>query len=380
MSNLGSCHTDSYLEASYNGIPFTALEVTSEHGRRTAIGEFPFSNEVGAVDMGRKVRRYQFRARFDNDNHQTMATALIAAAELPGPGILVHPTRGVINATVESLRVTNDIVGAQGITSIELTLVEFNLWNNGLGLVGSLLGLLVRPLLESSSTEFEANYSVRSEPLYLQGDVEAQATAAALLYASEYARNGSTNPRAYADMVQVAEDPVLRSDPDVMNDLVRLGTAAVYSGAATPVAKYNAMRRIANAAVTGKVSGTNSGEALATHQRIVAAGYMAQAALARNYTDAGQAMLAMDQVNAVLDQETRLAYERCDNAMYLSLVKYKADFTRRMYQITYGAPRKQQYDFGGAVNPLVAAYAIWDDATRSRELGSGTLVGPIVVA
>lgn len=376
---LGSCHKDQYLQASYNGVAFEAMEVTSEHGRRSAIGEFPFSNTTGAVDMGRKVRRYTMTARLADDDHEARSIALIAACELPGPGILIHPTRGILNVTCENLRVRNQIIDRQGITEIDLTFVEFNLWENGFGLVGSLLGLVLRPLLAASSESFAANYSPRSEPVYLQDDVIDQAEGTAERYRQEYDRQGNPDPRASADMQQVADDETLATSTAVMDDLVRLGSAAIAQKAATPVETYESFRRLANWAATSRVSDTTSGQSLAAHVRITSGGYMAQAALDREYQTVTQALAALDQVIAVLTEEARIAYDACQNALYLELQTFMADFTRQMYQLAYGSPRRQQYNFNGLVSPLVAAYAIWDDATRAREIGIGP-VGPTVLA
>lgn len=377
---LGSCHKDTYLQASYNGVAFTAKEVISEHGRRSAIGEFPFSNSTGAVDMGRKARRYTFTARLDEDDHEARSIALIAVCELPGPGILIHPTRGVLNVTCDRLRVKNDIIEKQGVTEIDLEFVEFNLWNNGFGLVGSLLGLVLRPLLEASSDSFAANYSPRSEPVYLQDDVIAQAEGTAERYLQEYVRQGDSDPRAAADMQQVADDETLSTSPEIMDDLVRLGSAAISQKSSSSAEAYESFRRLSNWAATSRVSDTASGQSLAAHVRTTSVGYMAQAALDRTYATLGQALAALDQVTAVINEEARIAYEACQNALYLELNRFLADFTRQMYRVAYGTPRKQQYNFSGQVSPLIAAYAIWDDSTRAHEIGVTPTVGPIVMA
>lgn len=376
--NLGSCHKDSYLTASYNGVAFTAMEVTSEHGRRAAIGEFPFSNTTGAVDMGRKARRYRLTARLDEDDHEARSVALIAACELPGPGVLIHPTRGVLNVTCESLRVRNDVIERQGITEVDLEFVEFNLWNNGFGLIGSLLGLILEPLLDASSGSFSAGYDVRRDPVYLQDDVTDQAQQTAVRYRDEYVRQGNTDPRAAADM-QVANDPVLAIKDEVMDDLVRLGSAAIDQKANDANRRYAAFRNIANWSASTQRN-TPSGQALTAHVRTVSAGYMARAAIQREYQSTEQALSTLDQVTTILDEEARIGYDGCDNVLFLEIQRFRADFTRRMYQIAYGSPRKQNYNFGGKVSPLVAAYAIWDDATRAHEIGTGKAVGPTVVA
>ncbi len=374
---LGSCHTDTYLQASYNGVAFTAMEVSSEHGRRSSIGEFPFSDSVAGIDMGRKARRYSLTARLDDDDHEMRAIALIAACELPGPGILVHPTRGVLNVTCERLTVSNDIIEKQGITKINLEFVEFNLWENGFGLTGSLLGLVLRPLLEASSNQFRSSWSPRSDPVYEQAATIRQASATATDYCDQYLRVGGTDPRIAADLRRVASDEGLLISDEVMDDTVRLGSAAVSKAASAADPRYQAFRTIANSAASMAVS--KSSEALTGHVRRVSAAYMAQAALAREYRTIDLATAATDQVTTILKEEARIAYDACENVLFLEIEKFAADFARQMHRVAYGAPRKQTYNFKGKVPALVAAYAIWDDATKAREIGIG-LVGPKVMA
>lgn len=374
---LGSCQRDVYLQASYNGVAFTAKEITSEHGRRSAIGEFPFGESTAGVDMGRKVRRYGLQARLDEDDHQARSALLIAACELPGPGILVHPTRGVLNVTCESLRVSNDVIEKQGVTEISLEFVEFNLWENGLGLVGSLLGLVLRPLLEDSSAAFTGFYSPRNEPIYLQDATFQTASDTAVAFKNGYLRTSSPDPKIAADLRQIETDTTLQANAAVMDELVRKGSAAISKNSSSADQKYDIFRAIANWAVSVPQT-TTSQEAIASHTRITSGAYMAQAALDREYTSIEQATVVLDSVSSIFTQEARAAYDACQNALFTEIARFSADFTRQMYRVVYGTPRKQRYDFKGRVPALVAAYSIWDDAKRAREIGTG-LVGPIVV-
>ena len=78
---------ENYLPASFKGVPFEALEVTSQHGRRGAQGEFPWGENTAYVDLGRSIRTYSISGRVSDNNHIAMANALAAAVETPGAGI-----------------------------------------------------------------------------------------------------------------------------------------------------------------------------------------------------------------------------------------------------------------------------------------------------
>lgn len=381
---LGTCYTGVYLQASFNGIAFECLEASSEHGRRGAEGEFPFGNQTGFVDMGRKIRRYNLTARLSNNDHLLRATALIAACELPGPGVLVHPTRGVLNASCSRIQVRDKPIEEQGVTYLDLEFVEGNLWNNGFGLVGALLGLALRPLLEASSAQFRSRYNIPQDPVYRREEVRGIARGSASQYATAYDRTPSPDPRASAELHRVAQDNSLVDSTELMDELIRKGSATLNSNERVDL-RYGVFRGLSNWAAV-QTPTTPSGDALVSHMRVVNMGYMAQSSLQQNYASSDEAITAMDQVLAVLIQESAISYDACDNTLFLTLREFQDEYTRQMYGVAYGRPARIEFDFGGMVSPVQAAYAIWDDATRSREIAQGNpvrsygLVGPTVVA
>lgn len=371
----GTCHKDSYLQASFNGVAFECIEAASTHGRRGAEGEFPFSSTTGYVDMGRKLRRYEFTARLADNDHETRAVLLIAACEAPGPGILIHPTRGVLNAACTNLQVRNNVIEQQGVTWIDLSFVEGELWNNGFGLVGSLLGLALRPLLEASSSDFKSTYQVRNEPVFVQDRVTATAQDTAVKIAQVYQRTGNSNGRATADMIRISTNDPLANDADVMDMLIRRGLAGINKESPTPETRFAAFRELANWSVAQDGT-TPSGAALIEHLRITSAAYMAKASLERDYVNTNEALTALSRVVHIFNEEAGIAYADCSNLVFLELRAFLASYTRQMYELAYGRPRVIEYDFGGNVSPLVAAYSIWDDAKRARDISfSSTIYG-----
>ena len=80
--------------ASWRGIPFAVERSETRMGRRTAVHEYPYRNEVWVEDLGRGVRGYSFYGFVVGDDCYQQEQALLAAAEQPGPGILYHPPLG----------------------------------------------------------------------------------------------------------------------------------------------------------------------------------------------------------------------------------------------------------------------------------------------
>ena len=69
-----------------------------------------------------------------------------------------------------------------------------------------------------------------------------------------------------------------------------------------------------------------------------------------------------------LGDEAQAAYDACDNALFLEIRNYATQFAQMMNDLAYRLPGLVAIDFSGGVHPLVAAYTIYNDATRHREL------------
>ena len=106
--------------------------------------------------------------------------------------------------------------------------------------------------------------------------------------------------------------------------------------------------------------------------------------MGRKYAYVDECLAAMDMVLAVLEDEAKAAYDDCDNELFLEIKKYATEFAKMMNDLSYRLPGQVLVNFSGGVHPLVAAYAIYKDAKRHRELEERNIVdangrfGPIV--
>ncbi len=91
--------------ASWRGLPFAVRESEVQRGRRTAVHEYPFRDDVWVEDLGRAMRRIAFSGFVVGDDCYQQEQALLAAAERPGSGVLVHPSLGTLTVSlVERMR------------------------------------------------------------------------------------------------------------------------------------------------------------------------------------------------------------------------------------------------------------------------------------
>ncbi|KQN00572.1 DNA circularization protein [Sphingomonas sp. Leaf25] len=118
------------LPASFRGAPFAVLQNDTSGGRRIALHQYPGRDQPWAEDMGRAPRQFRFRGFivdgdvvFVGGPVQLQRVLLLAALEKRGPGVLTHPTLGVLNVSVVRFSLGEDL-GAGRMSSVEIEFVE----------------------------------------------------------------------------------------------------------------------------------------------------------------------------------------------------------------------------------------------------------------
>ena len=86
--------------ASWRGIPFRVRESEIKRGRKTALHEYPFRDDVWVEDLGRGTRLTSFRGFLVGDDVDTQLKAILTANEQAGPGTVIHPAIGSLNASL----------------------------------------------------------------------------------------------------------------------------------------------------------------------------------------------------------------------------------------------------------------------------------------
>lgn len=118
------------LPASFRGAPFAVINSDVSGGRRVALHLYPGREDPWAEDMGRAARRWRFRG-FIVDGDVVFAggpillqrAVLLAALEKAGPGILIHPTLGAVQASVAGFSIGEGL-DASRTSSVDIEFVE----------------------------------------------------------------------------------------------------------------------------------------------------------------------------------------------------------------------------------------------------------------
>ncbi|WP_392563200.1 DNA circularization N-terminal domain-containing protein (plasmid) [Orbus sturtevantii] len=107
---------DKLLKASFRGIPFAIIDVSSSHGRRNATHEYPYRDKAWVEDIGRKVRKIKLNGflvgsslLYKSSDIITQRDNLVAACEKMGVGTLVHPTFGELTVSVDDLTIKEGV-------------------------------------------------------------------------------------------------------------------------------------------------------------------------------------------------------------------------------------------------------------------------------
>ncbi|MJP99715.1 hypothetical protein DN101_14590 [Salmonella enterica subsp. enterica] len=106
---------------SFRGVPFLISETVSQRGgRRTVKREYPRRDTGGADDLGRRLRERSFSCVVLGDDYLEQKDALIEALDAEGPGELVHPLYGTLQAQIDSWESKEDL-SQQGVCTFQVT-------------------------------------------------------------------------------------------------------------------------------------------------------------------------------------------------------------------------------------------------------------------
>ncbi len=89
---------DSFLPASFRGVPFTVTVSEPEFSKRMAVHTFPGSDNHAIEELGLAPANFSITAHVSGEDYDQAKSALIDACLSKGPGLLIHPYYGRISA------------------------------------------------------------------------------------------------------------------------------------------------------------------------------------------------------------------------------------------------------------------------------------------
>lgn len=372
---MADCISPEYLPASYNGVFFDCLIAGSEHGRRGVTGEFPFGEQTASQDMGIKIRKYSIKGRFQGPECVENTSALIAAVETVGPGTLVHPTRGVLQVSCASLKVTDDIVNGQGETNFDMDCVDAGTLN--VGLVGLPSIPIISTIIQAVQDSFTQNYDFQDVPFFQKSVVQASSSAAltSLSNALTSVIPSLSNPinvwqAVYQTQANASNPSTVISAP-VLISAIQYAYASIDAYGETAQNKYDASKNLANTFSTSATLYGIAGdcqEALLSALRIMSAAYMLRSATQTVSVTMEDALNKLDQISSIIEQEKANAISTGNDNLYVALTSFQATALQALTNYAYNLPPIIIYNFLGGIPSLVAAHEIYGDASQSLAL------------
>ena len=90
---------DELRQGSFRNINFVGFTVNDGGGRRGKVNQYPATDDADFNDRGRKTKPFTLNAAVFGEDALSQADALEDALNKIGPGRLIHPTRGEMQAT-----------------------------------------------------------------------------------------------------------------------------------------------------------------------------------------------------------------------------------------------------------------------------------------
>ena len=183
---MASAFFNTLYNASFRGAPFVVTEAANSYGRKNAIHTYPQRDGAVPEDLGRRPREFMVEGFIEGDDVVAQRDWIVALVEMSGPGILIHPTRGIVNVAVIDFTETSRLEGR--VIYLRFHFMEANaqtfpsVLGNTFGAigdaVGNLFGASTASFISSAGQAITTGLSVVQKGAALVGTISAVGGAA----------------------------------------------------------------------------------------------------------------------------------------------------------------------------------------------------------
>ncbi|CAP57512.1 DNA circularization protein [Gluconacetobacter diazotrophicus] len=410
LSSLVSTAAE-YLQCSFRGVPFAVVGSGGQPGRKFAVHDYPYRDTPWAEDLGRKGRLYRVRGFVTGALAATQRDLLVRAVETKGPGLLLHPSIGAVQAACLRFE-WRERDGYSGVIDLEFEFLEQKDYLGGLVLTAlhAAIGVATLAFNAASSSDYgnatAAPMAVGASVVGAAVDTATSWAAGAVAALSSPAAFGASvatvpgNNGRYASLNAGTVDP----SATVSTALAALGTSqqtlaataaaiADQASASTLAAAILAVPEALRSAIPDPgtqiallmqltsygpsvlASSAPIGAAIATVQTATAAlcrqGALLSIATACSDwqpTSSNQAEALRQQVGILLDNEATIAADAGYDATWQALRALRADVLQDLAQRASQLPDIITVTRNAPLPALVLAQQVYADATRAPDL------------
>jgi prophage DNA circulation protein len=404
---------DSLQQASFRGLPFAVRESRIQKGRRTAVHEYPYRNDVWVEDLGRGVRHISLSGFLIGDNVYQQSQAMQDAVESSiGLVPLVHPSLGTIYVTCISFS-CNENADRGRVVGIEFEFIESGrlLYPTAANSTqaNTLLGAAKADLaaagdfLAKVSSALSYGVSVVSQAVATAvafarlgqtaisdaGLIVSAVTGLPGIFAGRYGSGNQTTPQPAGTTVASAISALTVARAAAATNIAAISAvsgptiptaaqqvvASIAACAQDPADQIRLLAPIASYAPVFTPSSAPIGAAITTAQTATASVWrraaitgIARGTAVYQPTSYNDAVTLLDQVTSIMDAEIVSAADLGDNASYLALRALRAAVAQDLITRGTQLPQLITVTRGTALPSLVLAYQLYADATRSDDL------------
>jgi len=396
------CEIPTYRDASWKGVPFLCETTDDEFGRRGDQYEYPLSEDTGYKDLGRKIRRFKVTGYLIGSDQVDQSARMARAAESPQPGTLVHPMFGGQQVACVTLRMSADYR-----KDIKRTKLDFDFVEAHSSMAPYLMGSSVDSMYQSGSAAIEASQlratwnananaveAARAIDLNLAALVAPASDEESFDVISVLEGRAQPMPATTLEMLAMPAPQVMRqwsaipyagSTPDdstaTFDVTVTKAGYITFEGVVAPITEgtatirrlhLDAMKRLHafNAFVVEQADGTASVESLIVAARLSLIRDYALTAAQSTYQSVSEAILALDFVMAVYDDEELLAARSCYDVLVTAIRRARADAARGILMKNIRLPGIVTSSVHGQWPSVVVSHKLYVDGRRYQQIES----------
>ncbi len=337
----------SLLPALWRYIPFEAREVGRETGRRLVTHEYPNRDEPHNEDMGRRARRWKLQGFVLGEGAPAIRDLMIAACEKKGPGPLLHPTLGLVQARCEALSVRESVDGGVNVVEFTLDFIEAGS-TYSIGLIMSAVALAKTAAVNVATAALYAQHGSSAS------DQTARAATLATLSGKFIDRESADAFKDAVDGIAARAD-VLAGDPPAAADAWQAAFATVTDPAD--------LRTIASTLEPQFVE--SGGGSLDTLLYLSALSAAAAAAAGATYSTWDDAIAIRDDLARQMDGA---ALYLTDADLHAALLDLKGATVAAISDEAMRLPRLRPLSVMRPVPALALAFDLYGDADRAVEI------------
>jgi len=374
---------DNLREASFRGVVFHFQSTDAELGRRTVTHEYPGRDIPHVEDLGRKARTHTIDAYVLEPGHLSKAAALRGACEQSGPGTLVHPYLGEMQASCTSVRehyTTRD--GGKATFQLSFTESGDNRYPSIRPDTAAAVSSAADDALNVLSTDFAGGFNVSGFPGFvtdaagtitdLAGDDILTTVRGVITTAEDVARFTQDVIRFKATARTLMTDPATLAD-SVIDLIKRPGVLDLKAGNATfePLMTFGSDLGTPPRTTPSRIRQSDNQSALTNLIRRTGLVERIRAASGESFTTRLDAVTARDSLSDLVDGQTLDA----GAAVYRSFATLQQSLVRHVSAIAPALPRVVSYTPTTTRPSLTLAHELYGDdlpfvATRADEIAA----------